>query len=124
MTAVISTVALSLAMLAAAPQEPPAGAESMPATVTQQVPPTLGGQSGPAATAPDIDAGAVDAGAGDVVVANGLPRRAAPPRTMEAHWPIFGLFVASWIGIAVFLLMTGRRSTRLVAALREREVRP
>lgn len=124
MTAVISTMALSLAMLAAAPQELRAGAESMPAMAMQQVVPTSEGPSGPAATAEDAAAGGVDAGAGEVVVATGLPRRAAPPRTMEAHWPIFALFVASWIGIAVFLLLTGRRSARLVATLREREVRP
>jgi CcmD family protein len=52
---------------------------------------------------------------------SGLPQRVPVPRTMAAHWPVFALFAASWIGIAGFLLVTGRRTSRLTSRLRERE---
>lgn len=53
----------------------------------------------------------------------GLPRRVPVPRTMEAHWPVFGLFAASWIGIVGYLLVAGRRAGRLTRRLREVEER-
>lgn len=50
-----------------------------------------------------------------------LPPRPAPPRTMEALWPVFVLFVVSWLGIIVYLLAGGRRVARLAARFEELE---
>jgi len=45
-------------------------------------------------------------------VPSGLPAREAPPRTLEAFWPVFVGFVLSWLGIVAYLLTFGRRLTR------------
>lgn len=56
-------------------------------------------------------------------VGSGLPVRAPLPRTMEAYWPVFALFAATWLAIAGYLLVTGRRSAQLSARLRAWEER-
>lgn len=52
-----------------------------------------------------------------MTVTSGLPPRAIPPRTMAGHWPMFALFVATWIAIVGYLLISGRKVSRLAARL-------
>lgn len=54
-------------------------------------------------------------------VGSGLPRRAVPPPTMAAQWPIFALFAATWVAIVGYLLLSGRKVSRLAGRLAERE---
>ncbi|HEX6926202.1 MAG TPA: CcmD family protein [Longimicrobiaceae bacterium] len=53
----------------------------------------------------------------------GLPPRAAPPRTMHAQWPVFGLFAVTWVAIIGYLIATGRRAERLAGELEVWEAR-
>lgn len=107
MTGFVS-LSLGLLLLTAAPQDSSTlpAAEPLPAVTRTE---TAGG-SGPA---PERG-----------MALTGLPPRPAPPRTMEAHWPVFALFALSWVGIISFLIVTGRRSARLVSSLQEQEVQP
>lgn len=54
-------------------------------------------------------------------VGRGLPPRAAPPRTMAAHWPMFALFAATWVAIVGYLVLSGRKVSRLAARVAEQE---
>ena len=92
---VISGVGLAQAQEQTPARE--AGSEAVPAVVAEEV-------VGPAA---GTDAGAAFA----------LPPRPAPPRTMADLWPVFLLFVFSWVGIIAYLLASGRRVARLAARL-------
>lgn len=60
---------------------------------------------------------------GETGAAFALPPRPAPPRTMAALWPVFALFVASWLAIIAYLLVSGRRVAQLAARFEELEGR-
>lgn len=121
MMAMIPLLALSVVASMAAPAGPAALAEVAVVQELSQLP-----ADSPAASTVGTEVGglSVDSAATSRPAATGMPRSAAPPRTMEAYWPVFALFAVSWIGISAFLLMTGRRSARLAEALDGREARP
>lgn len=50
--------------------------------------------------------------------AAGLPGRAAPPRTLRAHWHVFVAFAIVWILLFGYALSIGRRFGRLEAEVR------
>lgn len=67
------------------------------------------------------DAGPADLSAGQTgsqpeplgPYAGGLPERAAPPRTLRAHWHVFGAFAIVWLLLFGYALSVGRRFGRL-----------
>lgn len=108
MSMTTSTALLALSMLLAPLQQP-------------AVPGETGGAADSAAPVPamPMERAAVEQGPAPT----GLPQWAPPPRTMEAHWPVFLLFGITWIAIVGYLMMTARRVSRFAEALRELEAR-
>ena len=79
----------------------------------------------PSGAAP-VDTAAGDAGAAGVSAGQtgsepeplgpytgGLPERAAPPRTLRAHWHVFVAFAIVWLLLFGYALSVGRRFGRL-----------
>ena len=56
-------------------------------------------------------------GVEQVAPISGLPARAAPPRTLRAHWHVFAAFAVAWILLFGYALTLGGRFGRL-----EREI--
>lgn len=75
----------------------------------------VSGDAGTAGIAPD-QAGTEPFGAEPY--AAGLPERAAPPRTLRAHWHVFVAFAIVWILLFGYALSIGRRFGRLEAEVR------
>ena len=102
-------VVMALCVVAASPALVPCGASAQmvpdSATAVVEQPAAASGEVSPA------------------VAPTGLPPRAAPPRTMADKWPVFLVFVVTWIGIVGYLIVTGRRTGRLAAALAALEER-
>lgn len=66
------------------------------------------------------DTAAADAGATGISAdpaaepyVGGLPERAAPPRTLRAHWHVFVAFAIVWLLLFGYALTIGRRFGRL-----------
>jgi CcmD family protein len=56
---------------------------------------------------------AIPAEPGPVAEGSGLPQRAAPPRTLRAHWHVFVAFALVWVLLFGYALSLGRRFRRL-----------
>lgn len=55
--------------------------------------------------------------------ASGLPRQAPPPRTLRAHWHVYGAFAIAWLLVFGYALSLGRRFGVLDRELRQLEGR-
>jgi len=72
----------------------------------------------PAAGGTDLPAASAQTEGSTVV---GIPRRAPQPRTMAAEWPVYAAFSLTWVGIVAYMLVIGRRSRRVAAAVERLE---
>lgn len=71
--------------------------------------PVMGG----AAVTVETDTSLPGAQPGTYPLAGGLPERAAPPRTLRAHWHVFVAFAIVWALLFGYALSIGRRFGRL-----------
>ena len=103
MLSILSSVALAFALAAPPSQDAPVGQGG--AIVEDS-------RSEAAGTTSDTVAAQERPG-----VLSGLPRRAPEPRTMAAYWPVFLVLSVTWIGFVGYMLLLGRRSSRLARSI-------
>lgn len=98
---------------------PPAGSAGTaadpdaPVSSRDRIDPSAGAPAGADPSAMSGPAGlGADPGA-DAPYGGGVPERAAPPRTLRAHWHVFIAFAVLWVLLFGYAISVGRRFGRL-----------